>query len=238
MRALFFMSRPSLMQLPFQDMKTRAWVVHIQSELKMTHILVLSTDLDNIAIFCEPTFQNVRLLGNTVGVANGQVVTKKNATSNMHETIDLGAIASLVGKRHHPAFRAILCMGKTDFNWNVHNMTMDRMLKTFFWCVRNNKVINANAMLTSSKAYAEFYSMCHSKLCGNRPARKTEKDRLVTKQDVTNYLLRCQWVFNYWAGENQKLGGPDPRDCTGYRAPGSKAMDLKEYGGKVRLVPA
>ena len=221
------------------DMKTRAWVspstlighrllrvffnysfvqvVHIQNELKYRHILVLSTDLDNIAIFCEPAYKDVRLLGNTVGVANGQVVTKKQATSNMHETLDLGAIAALLGKRQHAVFRAILCMGKTDFNWNVHNMTMDRMLKTFFWCRRNRKVINAGVILTSAKAYSQFYSMCHSKLCGNRPARARKDGNVITKADVENYLKRCQWVHEYWSGKGQLLGGPDPRDCTGYR---------------------
>lgn len=192
-------------------------VVHIQTELKHKHILVLSTDLDNIAIFCDPAYKDVRLLGNTVGVANGQVVTKKEATSNMHETMDLGAIAALLGKRQHPVFRAILCMGKTDFNWNVHNMTMDRMLKTFFWCRRNRKVINAGAIITSPKAYSQFYSMCHSKLCGNRPARAKKDGNVVTKADVENYLKRCQWVHEYWSGKGQLLGGPDPRDCSGYR---------------------
>ena len=55
----------------------------------MVNIFVLSTDLDNIAIFCHPDFKGVRLLGNTVGVTNGKVVPKKDALSNMHEVIDL-----------------------------------------------------------------------------------------------------------------------------------------------------
>tara|TARA_B100000900_G_scaffold379836_1_gene365036 strand:- start:5863 stop:6570 length:708 start_codon:yes stop_codon:yes gene_type:complete len=71
------------------DMKTRAWVVHIQKEYKLSNIFVLSTDLDNIAIFCDPSFKGVRLLGNTVGVNNGKVVPKKGAASSMHEVIDL-----------------------------------------------------------------------------------------------------------------------------------------------------
>ena len=77
--------------------------------------MVLSTDLDNIAIFCSPGFKGVRLLGNTVGGANGAVVPKKKGISSMHEVIDLGGIATGLGKKQFPAFKAILCMGKTGW---------------------------------------------------------------------------------------------------------------------------
>ena len=219
------------------DMKTRAWVVHLMEALRLETILVLSTDLDNIPIFCEPRFRGVHMLGNPVGVANGKVVTKKQATTTMHEAIDLGKVAALIGERHYPAFRAILCMGKTDFNWNVHKMTTERMLKTFFWSVRHNKTINATTLLESTKGYGTFYQMCHSKICGHRRAN-AKLAAAVTREDIKNYLLRCQWVHRYWTGDLQALGGPDPSTCPGYKKPGASAKDLKEYGGKVRLVPA
>ena len=113
--------------------KTRAWVVHLQNKYLFKNIVVLSTDLDNIVglriligyrllvltvpkpIFCEPGHRGVRLLGNTVGVANGTVVPKKQATTTMHEVIDIGKIASTLGDKQYASFRAILCMGKTDF---------------------------------------------------------------------------------------------------------------------------
>lgn len=90
-------------------------------------------------------------MGNTVGVNNGKVVPKKKAASNMHEVIDLGKIAIAMGEKHYKSFRAILCMGKTDFNWNVHKITTERMLKTFFWALKANKVINARRLLENPK---------------------------------------------------------------------------------------
>ena len=139
-------------------------------------------------------------------------------------------------------------------------MTLDRMLKTFFWARQNKKVINPDGLLKSSKGYSKWHQvsllilngflnrittlttlpkkqMCHSKLCGNRASRfKNGLD--VTQKSVDNYLRRCQWIHRYWSGELQELGGPDPRDCPGYKAPSGSGQDLKEYGGKVRLVPS
>ena len=116
-------------------------------------------------------------------------------------------------------------------------MTMDRMLKTFFWAVHNRKVINPQALLQSSKGYARWHQMCHSKLCGNR-ATRFKNGLAVTQTSIDNYLKRCQWIHRYWTGDLQELGGPDPRDCPGYKKPSGVGQDLKEYGGKVRLVPA
>ena len=156
------------------------------------------------AIFCDPCFKGTRLLGNTVGVTNGVVVPKKKAASSMHEVIDLGKVAAHLGDKYYKTFRAILCMGKTDFNWNVHKITTERMLKTFFWSVKAKKVINAKRLLENPKCYGQFYTMCYSKLCGNS-ARKPQAHN-VTQADIVNYLRRCQWILKYWSGHMQSLG--------------------------------
>ena len=216
------------------DMKTRAWVVHLQDHYKLKDIYILSTDLDNIPIFCDPCHRGVKLLGNTVGINNGKVVTKKQAAAMMHEVIDLGRIATTLGEKQYNSFRVVLCMGMTDFGWNVHQMTTQRMLKTYFWLWHNGKVMKAKALLESPKAYMQFYKMCHSKVCGNA---KNKKDLNINKSNIENYLKRTKWIFEYWCGEQQALGGPDPRDCEGYKKPNGIGQDLKEYGGKVRLIP-
>ena len=111
------------------------------------------------------------------------------------------------------------------------------MLKTFFWLCRSGKSINAQALLNSPKAYMQYHGMCHSKLCGNN-TRKAKLPKVLTAADVKNYLERSRWIYNYWIGNQQSLGGPDPRDCGGYKRPTGTGADLKEYGGKVRLVPS
>ena len=122
----------------------------------------------------------------------------------MHEVIDMGKVAAHLGDKYYKTFRAILCMGKTDFNWNVHKITTERMLKTFFWSVKAKKVINAKRLLENPKCYGQFYTMCYSKLCGNS-ARKPQAHN-VTQADVVNYLRRCQWILKYWSGHMQSLG--------------------------------
>ena len=72
-------------------------------------------------------------------------------------------------------------------------MTTDRMFKTFFWAVRNKKTMNANNLLHSPKAYMQYYSMCYSKICGNS-SRRNKSVQNITKEDVENYLKRCQWI--------------------------------------------
>ena len=108
------------------------------------------------------------------------------------------------------------------------------MLKTYFWLWHNGKVMKGKALLESPKAYMQFYKMCHSKVCGNA---KNKKDLNINKSNIENYLKRTKWIFDYWCGEQQALGGPDPRDCEGYKKPNGIGQDLKEYGGKVRLIP-
>lgn len=218
------------------DLKTRAWVMHCLKRRKTSDegVLVLSVDLDNIPIFANSKFQNVCLMANTVGRdANGLVVPKSKSKEMVYEIINLGRIGIHL-KTHTNGFRALLCLTKNDFNTNVHTLTTERCLKTFFAMVRMGTYnLNADKLLTDPKYYLRFVKMCTSKVYGNRAMQIPR----IPSAKIQSFLARAEWCFEYWSGKQQREGGPDCRASGGWEVP-TKKMDLKEYSGKVRLLPA
>ncbi len=218
------------------DLKTRAWVIHCLKLRKSPDdgILIMSVDLDNIPIFAHTKFENVCLMSNTVSRdAHGLVVPKSKGVESAYEIINLGRIATQLAV-NTDAFRVLLCLTKNDFNENLHCLTTDRCLKTFFAMISHGtKRLNAEKLLTDPKYYLCFVRMCTSKIYGNRAM----KIPLCPRKKIEAFLSRGEWIFQYWSGKQQRSGGPDCRVSGGWVVP-TKKMDLKEYSGKVRLIPA
>lgn len=133
-----------------------------------------------------------------------------------------------------------LCLSKNDFQTNVHGLTTERMLKTFFAVVRTKThTLCGDRLLAEPTYYLRFVSMCLSKVYGNRA---TKIPRVAPKQ-VASFQARGRWCLGYWSGAKQAQGGPDCRASGGWILPTAAAakarnLDLKEYGGRVRLLPA
>tara|TARA_A100001015_G_scaffold307275_1_gene402895 strand:+ start:1208 stop:2464 length:1257 start_codon:yes stop_codon:yes gene_type:complete len=218
------------------DLKCRCWARYCLKArtISTDGVLILSVDLDNIPIFCNKRFNNVCLMANTVTLDdNGEVVPRSKGTRTAYEIINLGGVALALGQ-HSESFRALLCLSKNDFNDNPQKITTERMLKTFFAVLAmGNKKLDAERLLGDVKYYHRFAQMCLSKVYGNRNMTMPR----ISSASLESYQCRGRWCYDYWSGKGQRQGGPDCRASGGWEVPTS-SMDLKEYKGKVRLIPS
>ena len=218
------------------DLKTLAWVKQFVEIWGLKKVLVISTDLDNIPMFCRPAYKGVFMLGNTVHRnALGQVAPKpKNTEPAMsYELICLGQIS--VNLKNWDLFVNLLALAKNDFNSSIHKITTERMLKTFFFITNTNR-LNSFAggdILSSKKTYMQFLKLCQSRFIHKRQATLPS----CTQSQVNGYLERANWVRRYWNGDEMARGGPDCQKSPGWKTP-IRGSNLGAYEGKVRLVPA
>ena len=179
-------------------LKTRAWCATLQKKWKIERILVLSTDLDNIAIFCRPEFKGIFMMGNSVCVKNNVVVPKNKTNTDagakmMYELIHVGGLAANIGPSWS-AFVNLLTLAKNDFQASVHKISTDRMLRGFWHLRRQNKAIDADRLLTDRAYYARFIGACNSKLIMKRQA----KIPTIAASKVDAHLKRAAWIRQYW----------------------------------------
>lgn len=224
------------------DLKTLSWCKCLLEKWGIPKILVMSTDLDNIAIFCRPHFKGVYMMGNTVYINKMNTVVprttkpKKNPEAkSAYEVIHIGGLPQVLGDTWS-TFVNVLTLSKNDFQEPVHKLTTDRMLKSYFFLKKSKKPIDAGRLISDREYYMRFLACC----CGNKANKRACKPPLVPKAQVEAYLARSRWVRQYWDGVDEAAGGPDCKKSAGWRRPRAEGEDagLEEYGGKVRLVRA
>ena len=224
------------------DLKTLSWCKCLLEKWHIKKILVLSTDLDNIAIFCRPQFKGVHMMGNTVYIDKNNTVVprctkpkKAPQAKSAYEVIHIGGLPDALGPTWD-AFVNVLTLSKNDFQESVHRLTTDRMIKAYLYLKKTRMPVDASRLISDREYYMRFLSCC----CGKKANKRACTPPIVGKSEVEAYLARARWVREYWDGVDEAAGGPDCKKSAGWRRPKNEGEDagLEEYGGKVRLVRA
>ena len=121
------------------DLKTLSWCKCLLEKWGISKILVMSTDLDNIGIFCRPQYKGVYMMGNTVYIDKTNTVVPRSTkpkkapeAKSAYEVIHLGGLPEALGPTWD-AFVNVLTLSKVCLfvflaGWGRSNLQTDENL--------------------------------------------------------------------------------------------------------------